>query len=290
MLQILFNIILSFSLISLVGISFYYIFNTGKYYTIHHASIIALGGYSLDFFYQLGLSVYLSIIICVVITVFLGVLIQKLILFGSQKAEVKSFYLIIASLGVYIIIQNLISIFFGDDLKIINIRPLGESIQISTAYLTVIQIAIIAINILIIIGSSFLFKNTSLGKKIRAVSNNKELSKIFGINTNQIILWSFGFGSLIAAISGVLITLDVGMDNYSSFNLLFYGVIAIIIGGIGNFKGLIIGALILAISQNLTAYYIDSKWMSAVAYLILILFLLWKPYGFSGKKLKKQEV
>jgi len=135
-----------------------------------------------------------------------------------------------------------------------------------------------------------LFKTTSLGKRINAVSDNKALSKNFGINTNQVILWSFGIGSFIAAISGILITLDVGMDNYSSFNLLFYGVIAIIIGGLDNFKGLIYGALILAIAQNLTAYYIDSKWMSAVAYLILIVFLLWKPYGFSGKKLKKAEL
>ena len=290
MFQILINIILSFSLISLVGVSFYYVFNTGKYYAIHHASIIALGGYLLAFFYQLDIPFYWSIISSIGITTLLGVLIQKLILFGSQKAEVKPFYLIIVSLGVYIIIQNLISIFFGDDLKIINIKQLSKSIQISMAYITVIQIVTVVINLLIIFGSLFLFKTTILGKRIKALSNNKELSKIFGVNTNKIILWSFGIGSLIAGISGILITLNVGMDNYSSFNLLFYGVIAIIIGGIGNFKGLIIGALILAISQNLTAYYIDSKWTSATAYIILIVFLYFKPYGFSGKKLKKANI
>ncbi|MFH1320855.1 MAG: hypothetical protein ABII90_09420 [Bacteroidota bacterium] len=50
------------------------------------------------------------------------------------------------------------------------------------------------------------------------------------------------------------------------------------------------GALLLAAAQHLSAYYIDSKWMDAVAYVILILFLIWKPLGFSGKRLKKVEL
>jgi branched-subunit amino acid ABC-type transport system permease component len=63
-----------------------------------------------------------------------------------------------------------------------------------------------------------------------------------------------------------------------------------IIGGVGSNWGIIGGALLLAISQHLTAYFIDSKWMDATTYIILIFFLLWKPLGFSGKRLKKIEI
>ena len=66
--------------------------------------------------------------------------------------------------------------------------------------------------------------------------------------------------------------------------------VAMIIGGVGNFKGLIGGALLLATAQHFGAYYIDGKWMDAIAYIILILFLIWKPLGFSGKRLKKIEI
>jgi len=59
---------------------------------------------------------------------------------------------------------------------------------------------------------------------------------------------------------------------------------------VGSYKGPIGGALLLATAQNLSAYYIDSKWMDATAYVILILFLIWKPLGFSGKRLKKVEI
>jgi branched-chain amino acid transport system permease protein len=63
-----------------------------------------------------------------------------------------------------------------------------------------------------------------------------------------------------------------------------------IIGGVGSTWGLIGGALLLATTQHLTSYYIDSKWMDAITYVILILFLIWKPLGFSGSRLKKNEI
>ena len=80
------------------------------------------------------------------------------------------------------------------------------------------------------------------------------------------------------------------MTPTMGFNLLLYGVVAMIIGGVGSYRGLLAGAFLVAASQHLAAYYIDTKWMDAVAYLILIAFLLWKPLGFSGQRLRKVEI
>ncbi|GHU75870.1 hypothetical protein FACS189414_0860 [Bacteroidia bacterium] len=74
------------------------------------------------------------------------------------------------------------------------------------------------------------------------------------------------------------------------FNWLLYGVVAMIIGGVDSNWGLVGGAFLLATAQHLVAYYIGSQWMNAVAYVILILFLIGKPLGFSGKRLKKIEI
>jgi branched-subunit amino acid ABC-type transport system permease component len=84
--------------------------------------------------------------------------------------------------------------------------------------------------------------------------------------------------------------MDTNMTPTFGFNLLLYGIVAIIIGGVGSTRGLIAGALLVATAQQLAAYYIDTKWMDAITYIILILFLIWKPLGFSGKRLKKVEV
>ena len=289
--QIVLNIALQFSIISLVGISFFLIFNTGKYYAIHHSAIIALGGYFTFFFYKkLGVSLPISIFLSIIITGLLGLFIEFFIFKNLRKKSSEAFFMIIASLGIYVILQNLISIFLGDDSKTIRVGEVDVGNIFLGAYITDIQIVIIIVSIILIVLSLFFLKYTNLGKKMQAVSSNEELSNIFGINSNHVILWSFGVGSALAAIAGILIILDTDMTPSTGFKYLFYGVVAMIIGGVGNFKGLLVGVLILVTAQNLSAYYIDSKWMDATAYVILILFLIWKPLGFSGKRLKKVEI
>lgn len=289
--QIILNIALQFSIISLVGISFLLIFNTGKYYAIHHSAIIALGGYFACLFYShLGFSLPLSIIISIFLPTLIGLFIEILIFRNLRKRNNETFFLIIASLGVYIIMQNIISLFLGDDSKTIRIGEVQVGNEILGAYISNVQIIIIAASI-ILCGTTLLFlKFSKIGKYMRAVSSNEELSNIFGINSDHVILWSFGIGSALASIAGMLIAFDTDITPSTGFKILFYGVVAMIIGGVGSFKGLIGGALLLATAQHLSAYYIDSKWMDATAYIILILFLIWKPLGFSGKRLEKVEI
>jgi branched-subunit amino acid ABC-type transport system permease component len=74
------------------------------------------------------------------------------------------------------------------------------------------------------------------------------------------------------------------------FNWLLYAVVVMIISGMGKEWHLILGALLLATAQVLVSYFFDSKWMNATAYIILVVFLYFRPYGFSGKKLKKTEI
>jgi branched-subunit amino acid ABC-type transport system permease component len=74
------------------------------------------------------------------------------------------------------------------------------------------------------------------------------------------------------------------------FDLLLYGVVVMVIGGIGSYRGLVAGAFLIATSQHLITFYVDKKWMDTIVYIILILFLIWKPLGFSGLRLKKIEI
>ena len=103
-------------------------------------------------------------------------------------------------------------------------------------------------------------------------------------------MFSFLIGSLLVSVVGILIAFDMNMYPTMGFNWLLYGVVVMIISGIGSQLGLIAGALSLAIMQHVFAYYIGSQWMDAIAYILLILFLIWKPLGISGKQLKKTEI
>jgi branched-subunit amino acid ABC-type transport system permease component len=288
--QLVVNILLQFSLISIVGISFFFIFNSGKYYALHHASIISFGGYFTWLIVNTGLTLFLSIIASIFITAVLGVIIELFLINRLRKRNPYSFQLIIASLGLYIILKSLISIIFGTDSKIIRAGDISAGTEIMGAYITNNQFLIIGINVAIVLFTLLFLNRTRIGRIIEAVSENQDLSEIFGISKNKTIIWSFAIGSAIAAISGVLIGIESKITPFMGFNILFYGVIAMIIGGMGNLKGLILASFLIALSQHLGAYYFDSKWMDAIAYIILILFLIWKPLGFSGKQLKKVEI
>ncbi len=289
--QILFNILLSFSIYLLVSISFSIIYSSIKFFNFAHAGIISFGAYFAYLFsQQFNLSLFLSIPIAIFLSILLILIIEFIIYKPLRKKHTTPLLMLIASLGLYVVLQNCISLLWGDNVKSIRTGEIKVGNEFFGAYISNIQLLTIIVSIAFFITFLFFFKFHKLGRKIRAISANAELASIMGINSDKVILWSLGLGSGIAVIAGILVASDTGLTPTMGFNLLLYGVVAMIIGGLGSTWGLVGGSLLLATAQHLGAYYVDSKWMDAIAYIILILFLIWKPLGFSGKRLKKVEI
>jgi branched-chain amino acid transport system permease protein len=289
--QILLNILLSFVLYLLLATSFSLIYYPTKIFHLAHAAIITIGPYFVFFFVsKFSLPLILSIPLSIIFASLVGLLIELLIYRRMRDRKLPSLLFLIASIGLYVILQNCISLFWGDYAKNINPNEISVGNNFFGAYITSIQILIIVLSLILFLIVSLFLSYTTFGKSLRAVSSNSELCNIYGISSNKIILIAFGIGSALAATAGILSAMDTNMTPTFGFNLLLYGLVAMIIGGVGSTKGLIAGALLVATAQHLAAYYIDTKWMDAVTYIILISFLLWKPLGFSGKQLKKVEV
>lgn len=289
--QLLINIILATSIYLLVAVSYYNIYTATKEFSLSQAITISIAPYILYCFqFQLGLSTIISILLSIFFSIVIGIIPEIFIYRHLRKKNANSFFILLASLGYYIIAQNCISMIWGDDIKSIRIGEVKIGHQLIDAYITDIQILTIIICTIIFVLWALFIKKHRIGRMIRAVSNNTELCDILGINSNKVILFAFVISSVLAAIAGILVAYDTDITPSMGFNLLFYGVVAMIIGGVGSIWGIVLGALLLAISQHLIAYYIGSQWMEAIAYFILILFLLWKPLGFAGRRLKKVEI
>lgn len=289
--QILINILICSTLILIVSSSFSFIYYPTKFFHIVHAVIIALGAYlTFLFLNQLSLPLPIAIILGITLATLIGISCEVFVYKPMRKRNMQLWHYLIASIGLYVILQNLISLFFGDDTKVLRAGDVTVGHEIFGAHITSIQIITIFVSLILFFAVNLFLNKTHLGKSIKAVSNNPELSNIYGINSNRVIHIAFAIGSAIAAVAGILSAMDTNMTPTFGFNLLLYGVIAMIIGGIGSTKGLIAGSFLLASAQHLGAYYIDTKWMDAIAFIILIIFLIWKPLGFSGMRLKKVEV
>jgi len=289
--QLLTNIVFSALLYLLIANSYSLIYYPTKFFHLAHAAIISSGAYFVFFFAnRLSIPFPVSIALAIIAATLFGMACEVLVYRQMRKKNVPPLAYLIASIGLYVVMQNCISLFFGDDTKIINTAEVTVGNQILGAYITTIQVITVFVSIALFMAVNLFLHYTVTGKSIRAVASNPELCNIYGISSNRIILIAFGTGSALAATAGILSAMDTNMTPTFGFNLLLYGVVAMIIGGVGSTRGLIAGALLVAAAQHLAAYYIDTKWMDAVTYIILILFLIWKPLGFSGKRLKKVEV
>lgn len=290
--QVILNIFFHSALLLQIAIGFSIIYRVAHFFHIAHAIIISLGAYFLFLFnQQLELPILISIPFAISLCILVGLSFEIFLYKKLRNKNSHSFVFLIVSLGMYVIIQNIISLVWGDATQNIRIGVFGiDSNYILGAYITTIQLITIGVSFLVFVLYFAFFYGTKIGMQMRAVSSNCALANIFGINSNKSILLAFAIGSGLAAISGILVAFDTDMRPGMGFNYFLYGVVVMIISGNGRIWGLLVGSFLLAIAQQLGAYYIDGKWMDAIAYIILILFLIWKPLGFSSTGFKKVEI
>ena len=233
----------------------------------------------------LTLSFTLSLLFSLVLSFLLWFIYLKI---GYSNLE--SWQTLIISLGLYIILENVISIIWGN--STISFRSLFENstYELLEIRITFIQLITILVSVTALLFTRIWLVKTKLGNMIRAVSSNPSLSVILGINKERVILVSFLIGGLLASLSGILIAADRDMTPNFGFNWLLYALVAMIIGGLGKLRFIVLGSLFLAATQQFSAFYLNSKWMNAITFIILVVFLYFKPYGFSGQKLRKIEI
>jgi len=289
--QLLLNSIIVASIFAMIGIAFGLIYQSAKYLDLSVAIIFTIGAYIIyKLINILDLPFILLIVLAIIFTAMIGCLLE-ICFFGPQRNKrASSLILLIMSLGIYIVVQNIISIAFGDDSKNIRAYSIKEGFNVLGAKITSIQIEIILIGIFSTSLLSLLLMKTSFGKSIRAISNDFQLSRISGINANKIILLIFILSSSFASLAGILFALDVSLTPIMGMRILLMGLVAAIIGGIGCVRGVVLGALLLGIAQHLSTLKISSQWQDAIAFGILLVFLIFRPQGFLGKKIKKATV
>jgi branched-chain amino acid transport system permease protein len=262
-----------------------------KFFHLAHAAVIALGAY-LTYFGRvtLHLSLPVSVALAIAGAMLTGVCCELAVYRPMRKTGAWPLSYLIVSIGLYIFFQNSLSFFSGDDPKFLYTGEATAGHRIGGGYITTLQIWIMTVASILSAGANLFLHYARWGKAMRAVAANPELCRIYGVNTGGVILLSFVAGSALGAAAGILAALDTGATPSFGFNLLLYGVVVMIIGGVDSTRGFVGGALLLATVQHLSAYLLDTKWMDAVMYLLLILFLVWRPLGFSGARLKKVEV
>jgi branched-chain amino acid transport system permease protein len=129
-----------------------------------------------------------------------------------------------------------------------------------------------------------------LGLAMRAVSDDENLSRSIGVNVEQAILASVLCGSALAGLAGVLWGYNTAINPQMGFAALLSGIVAALIGGVGSLRGVLFGSILLATLQQVVIWTLPSHWQDVPVFIVLIIFLLFKPYDVLGKRHQKVRV
>lgn len=194
-------------------------------------------------------------------------------------------YLLIASMGVSIVIENIFVILVGGrfralphDLLYIRVHELGGGVTVST-----FDIVSFGLTVFFLGGLQLFLTKTRWGLAIRAAACDMHTAGLMGVNTARLIAIVFFVAGILAAVSGIFIA-----ARYTLFpqmgGITIKAFIAAVIGGLGSLPGAVVGGLILGLAEMLTAGFISSQMRDLVVFLLLIVVLLIKPSGLFGKQ------
>jgi len=191
--------------------------------------------------------------------------------------------LAMSSLGAAFILRMLILIFWGADTIVYRPGLLRPAIELPFGIKMRPDQILILVLVFILVGALHLYlQKTKMGKAMRATADNMELALVSGINTERVIILTWGIGGALAAAGGILYGIDVVLHPYMGWNFLIPLFAATILGTIGNIWGALVGGLVIGVVQQVSTAFLLPTYKPAVAFLAMILILLIRPKGIFG--------
>jgi branched-subunit amino acid ABC-type transport system permease component len=203
-----------------------------------------------------------------------AVVIGPFIRFGATPTIV-----FIATLGLSFMIQNTLVIFFGAANVAYTLDP-GAPQHFGPFLLTPLDLQIIASAIAITVVLYVIISRTRFGKALRAVSQNRELARVTGINATRVAAATFFLAGLIAGYAGFILAESVGSFNpYFGFSFFLITLTAAVAGGLGRAFGTMVGAVLVGIILEFAGGYVSASYNLAFAFAILAIVILVRPRG-----------
>lgn len=276
------------SIYSLIALGYTMVYGIVKLINFAHGDIYMVGAFvGLVVATMIGKNFILVIAVSMVVTAFLGILVEKTAYKPVRNSSRIS--ALISAIGASIFISNLVVLINGPQRE--AYPEIFPKIEFAFGGITVsfLQIFIILVSIALMYGLYYIVHNTKMGVAMRAVSQNLNTAKLMGINPNNVISFTFAIGSALAAAAGVLVgTYYRAVDPLMGLLFGLKAFVAAVLGGIGSIPGAMVGGLVLGLAEVMGVAFISPSFRDAIAFGILIFILIVKPSGLFGKRTKEK--
>jgi branched-chain amino acid transport system permease protein len=190
---------------------------------------------------------------------------------------------LIASLGLYIAIVQVIAMIWGNDTKTLR-TGLDAVSRFNGLVVTGAQWITLGVAVVMIGGFGLFLMRSTLGLRLRALADNPTMFALYGYNIDTHRLLAFALCGFFAGASSLVTAYDIGFDPHTGLHVVLLAVVAVIIGGQGSFAGPVIGALLLGLLRAQVVWHWSARWQEAATFALLALFLLLRPQGLLGQK------
>ena len=269
---------------SLVAIGYTLIFGVLNLLYFAHGEVFMVGAFVGLYLVILGgANIWVALLGAMIATAMLGIV----AVYAAVRPVSKEHHLapLISTIGLTIVVQNIAVYIFGGQTVAFpeTIEPI--LFHMGPATISSVQIFILVVAV-VLMGLLWAFiEHTKMGRAIRATAENHETAALLGVNVNRVVLITFIIASGIAGIAGVLD--GVKNSNISPFmglQVAIKGLVVMLLGGLGNVLGAMVGGLLLGMLEIMTSAYLGTSMRDFFTFAILILILLYRPTGLFGTR------
>jgi branched-chain amino acid transport system permease protein len=284
--QQLLNGVMLGSAYSLIAIGYTLIFGVLHLVHLAHGEVFMIGAFAGLLAVQLtGGDTFTALAAAIVVSALLGVLVELLAVRPIRRRKGHALAPMISTIGVGIVLQELATRFFGGEQVGFPHRMEPTTWHWGSITFSSIQLTILGISLVLMVALHLFVTRTSLGMAMRATAESSLISSTLGIRTDRIVLLTFAIASALGGAAGVLVGMSFNsISPFMGMDMGLKGMAAMLLGGLGNIYGAMLGGLIIGVVEVSSVAYLSSSYRDAFAFLIIIAVLLVRPRGIFGAR------
>ncbi len=278
------------SILAIAAVGFTLQFSVTNILNLAYGDIMTACAFAAYIANHAGVNIWISLVIAAVFGAVFSMLLNRLVYFQFVRRGTKLFAMIIVTIAMSLVIQNLLLAIFRPTFFSYQ-APSGPSYHLGSMIFTATQLAIMGIAVVAMLCVHLLLTQTKLGKAMRATATNPFLARSCGIATDRVIDAAWLTSGALCGIAGVVLVLNTTtFSETTGASFLVPIIAAAVLGGIGQPYGAMLGAITIGLASEVAAALIDPAYKDVVAFAILIVVLLVRPQGILSELATAKEV
>jgi urea transport system permease protein len=273
------------SILLLVALGLAIIYGTTGVINLAHGEFVMLGAYTAWAMQKfVGLGLFESLILIFLFVALFGWIIERVVIRHLYDRPLDT---ILATWGVGIMTQQAVRLIVGGELRYVEMPPsLGSSISLFGIEISAFRIFVLVLAAALFGLTWYLMYRTSIGMKLRAITQNREIASSFGINSNKIYSLTFAYGAGLAGLAGALVSPLKSVSPEMGTTYVVDAFMVVVLGGVESLVGTIASSAILGELTGFLAFYSDDTIAKAAVFFAIVILIRFRPQGLFSTKIR----